>query len=93
MSKPINKLLIGIAVLAILLTGCSDEPSPSPAARVFFPHPLLPRRQLSHPFLLQSLLQLLPPHPLRMRQLHPRPLRPRHPRLTLYNYAGPGSRW
>ena len=31
MSKPINKLLISIAVLAILLTGCSDEPSPSPA--------------------------------------------------------------
>ena len=39
MSKPINKLLISIAMLAILLTGCSDEPSPSPAARVLLPTP------------------------------------------------------
>ena len=34
MSKPINKLLISIAVLAILLTGCSGEPTPSPVAKV-----------------------------------------------------------
>ena len=57
--------------------------------RLLPPHPLRPRRQLPHPFLLQSPLRLLPPHALRLRQLHPRPLIPRHPRLTLYNYAGP----
>ena len=31
MSKSIVRLLIGIAALAMLLAGCSDEPSPSPA--------------------------------------------------------------
>ena len=31
MSKSIIRLLLGIAVLAILLTGCSDEPDPIPS--------------------------------------------------------------
>ena len=31
MSKSIIRLLLGIAALAILLTGCSDEPDPTPS--------------------------------------------------------------
>ena len=34
MSKSIIGLVLSIAVLAILLTGCSDEPSPAPSAKI-----------------------------------------------------------
>ena len=34
MSKSIVRLLIGIAALAMLLAGCSDEPTPSPVAKI-----------------------------------------------------------
>ena len=34
MSKSIIRLLIGIAALAMLMAGCSDEPTPSPVAKI-----------------------------------------------------------
>ena len=34
MSKSIVRLLIGIAALAMLMAGCSDEPTPSPVAKI-----------------------------------------------------------